>query len=1264
MKKFLRFALCIAMVLSLSAVGLADDYSSTTGGNNALSVTSDETYSNITVTKTGDVSGQSDNYDWQGTNAAVRASNGAKLTITGSSTNISSNASYGNAVFSYGGNLNGSNNGDGTTITISDATITTTKNNSGGIMATGGGVINATNLTVTTSGGSSAAIRSDKGGGTITVTNGTFTTSGSGSPAIYSTAAITVTGADLTSNVAQGVVIEGGNSVTLNNVTLKANHNKLNGQDTTYQAVMLYQSMSGDASNGASKFTMTGGSLTNTKGAIFHVTNTTTTIALNGVSITNNDSTGAFLTATADSWGTSGSNGGQVTLNATDQTIAGNMIVDSVSSLKLNLSGTSKFTGAITSSAVSSSSVRTSSNGGGNVAVTIDSGATWVMTGNSTVNTLTNNGSINYGSYTLTVGSQTYNASNPYSGGSSSSNDDTDDISDLYPDATVIVLKSDGTATVDGETIKDYGFVWHCEPSSSDEWYTLSKTDTQAYDEDAILETSGAKNDDVYIAHDIRYLTSNADFTGATATTSGGDAEYVAYYDDSVLNAVSKDQDGVTISKLIFATLPTQMGMGMGGTPGERGGNFPGGTSGDFGGQGGTPGEMGRDFPGEASGDFGGQTPPEIPNGGQGGTLGEMGGDFGGQGGTPPDMPSNGFRPSANTGNIAAFATMTHNADEAYENPVLHITEPGTYAISGKWNGQIWLDVGKKNKINLVLNGVEVNCDVGPAIVFYKAYECEPYDDDAADTAKEAAALTATASFDVEDLTLDDAGVIVEIASGTKNVFTGSNTPRMLEIGAKSNVTKIDGTDYKQQSKRYKLDGAFHSRRSMLISGDKTGALSITSTTAEGLDSEMHMTIIGGSIDVTAPDDGINVNEDYVSVFTLDSDNNGILSVTSTGADGIDSNGYIILQSGKLRIYTQNESGAEGALDALDELGSAGIYQSSAVDYQWGQASGNAGGNHGGSGGTQPGTVSGEPVFLTSSLPSGTVNTAYSATITAEGNVPLTWKCDDDDLPDGLAFKSSGVTATISGTPTSAGTFTFNVEITNQLGAIDKDFSITIVSASQSGEQPSTEIPSDTYQYSEPPSLSLQTIFATDSEAVEYIANAIAVQMGAPFPDDVDITVLPNDAKGSTRALTKTEESIFASKNEDILVVLETMKVSQNGIYYFKVPSTNLEAGESILPHMLVSETSSGNSTRNSSVTDESDNAVFVNDSGEIITKVPAAKDVNIVSYMKANVTYTPVVTTAGTVTHSRSHSSGCNAGFSGLAMIALALCVMRRRGK
>jgi hypothetical protein len=350
------------------------------------------TYRNITVNKTGDATGSSDGtsgYDWTGTNAAILAKGGAVLTISGAT--INSDAVGGNAVFSYGGsNSNRSGNtGDGTTITISDSTITTTKNNSGGIMTTGGGVMNASNLTIRTSGGSSAAIRSDSGGGKVNVSGGTYTTSGRGSPAIYSTAEITGSDVRLTSNVSQVVVIEGGNSVTLTDATLNANHNQKNGNDSTYQAVLIYQSMSGDASNGSSFFKMTDGSITNVQGDIFCVTNTTTTITLSGVEIANTDASGYFLRAEGQKWGGS-SNGGKVTLNADGQTMTGDMLIDSLSSLNLNMTNSAIFNGAINTSGQA-----------GNVSVTIQEGSTWTLTGDSYISRLVNNGKINTGSYTL-----------------------------------------------------------------------------------------------------------------------------------------------------------------------------------------------------------------------------------------------------------------------------------------------------------------------------------------------------------------------------------------------------------------------------------------------------------------------------------------------------------------------------------------------------------------------------------------------------------------------------------------------------------------------------------------------------------------------------------------------------------------------------------------------------------------------------------------------------------------------------------------------
>ena len=64
-----------------------------------------------------------------------------------------------------------------------------------------------------------------------------LTDAGTGSPVIYSTADITAKNTKLTSTASEGVVIEGKNSVTLDNVELTADNNKLNGQSETYKTI-------------------------------------------------------------------------------------------------------------------------------------------------------------------------------------------------------------------------------------------------------------------------------------------------------------------------------------------------------------------------------------------------------------------------------------------------------------------------------------------------------------------------------------------------------------------------------------------------------------------------------------------------------------------------------------------------------------------------------------------------------------------------------------------------------------------------------------------------------------------------------------------------------------------------------------------------------------------------------------------------------------------------------------------------------------------
>lgn len=354
------------------------EYASSTADENAVSVSGDvkATLSGITVTKTGDSDG-GDNTSFYGTNSAILAKGGAILTIKNA--NITTNATGANGVFSYGGSATTNNSSaDGTTVNISDSTITTSKDNSGGIMTTGGGVMNAENLTVTTAGTSSAAIRSDRGGGTVTVNKGTYKTTGKGSPAIYSTADITVKNATLIATASEGAIIEGKNSIALENVTLTDTNSELNGQSTTYKNVFLYQSMSGDAATGKAVFTAKDSTITTNKGDSFYVTNTTAEINLQNNTIVNNDSTGNFLRVQKDSWGNSGSNGGTVTLNLTNQKAEGNIVVDSISKLTMNLENGSSYKGAI------------NGENAGEVELMLDSSSTITLTGDTYVKSLSN----------------------------------------------------------------------------------------------------------------------------------------------------------------------------------------------------------------------------------------------------------------------------------------------------------------------------------------------------------------------------------------------------------------------------------------------------------------------------------------------------------------------------------------------------------------------------------------------------------------------------------------------------------------------------------------------------------------------------------------------------------------------------------------------------------------------------------------------------------------------------------------------------------
>lgn len=357
-------------------------YSSTEGSQNAFLVTNGTSkISNAKITKSGN--SNDENSDFYGTNAAVLVKNGT-LNIDGGS--VTTNGSHANGVFAY---ANG-------TINLTNTNIKTTSNNSGAIMVTGGGKLNATNVTAETDGNSSAPIRSDRGGGIMIVNGGKYTANGIGSPVIYSTANVTVNNATLISTKSEGAVVEGKNSITLNNVNLTDTNTTLNGNSETYKNIFIYQSMSGDADEGLASFSAKDSTITTNKGDTIFVTNTKATISLTNNKIINNDSTGAFLRIQSGKWGRSGSNGGDLTLNVNNQIINGDIFVDNISTLNMKLTNGSNYTGKINGN-----------NTAKNITLSLDSTSKIKLTGDTYVNTLEDADSsysnINFNGYKLYV---------------------------------------------------------------------------------------------------------------------------------------------------------------------------------------------------------------------------------------------------------------------------------------------------------------------------------------------------------------------------------------------------------------------------------------------------------------------------------------------------------------------------------------------------------------------------------------------------------------------------------------------------------------------------------------------------------------------------------------------------------------------------------------------------------------------------------------------------------------------------------------------
>lgn len=339
------------------------------------------TLENALLQKSGDDT-DGDRCNFYGVNSILTAvGEGSSATVSNSSLTATSAGS--NGIFAT----------DGATVTVSDTSIDTTADNSRGLDATYGGVITADNVDITTAGDHCAGIATDRGGGTITAVDSTVSTQGSGSPILYSTGDIEVENLTGTASGSQIAGMEGLNTICIENSTLTSSITGKTASDPIANGIIIYQSTSGDAeatTGSTATFTAKNSTLSSAiqSGSMFYLTNTSANITLQNTELDFDSSQATLITACgndSNNWGQAGSNGATVKVKAINQTLEGDIVADTISSINLTLTKGSTWTGSAIIQDNDSATTTTESP----ISITVGKKSSWIVTGDCTVSNLT-----------------------------------------------------------------------------------------------------------------------------------------------------------------------------------------------------------------------------------------------------------------------------------------------------------------------------------------------------------------------------------------------------------------------------------------------------------------------------------------------------------------------------------------------------------------------------------------------------------------------------------------------------------------------------------------------------------------------------------------------------------------------------------------------------------------------------------------------------------------------------------------------------------
>lgn len=184
---------------------------------------------------------------------------------------------------------------------------------------------------------------------------------------------------------------------------------------------------------------------------------------------------------------------------------------------------------------------------------------------------------------------------------------------------------------------------------------------------------------------------------------------------------------------------------------------------------------------------------------------------------------------------------------------VVTITAAGTYVVSGTLtDGQLVVNVGKEDKVHLILDGVDITNTSGPAI---------------------------------------------DIEQGEKIITT---------LAPDSENTLADGENYELSDGETEPDATFYSKEDLVING--SGSLTVTGNYSNGIRSKDDLILISGTYNVTAQNNAIK-GKDSVAI------RGGDYTLTTTAGDGIQANnaedaekGYVAIDGGSFAITSGQDA--------------------------------------------------------------------------------------------------------------------------------------------------------------------------------------------------------------------------------------------------------------------------------------------------------------------------------------------------------------------